>query len=71
MVTVLAPQVDVLNVTLPLCFLTVTVNTAGVEPLTVFDEGETCIWPLLLEVAVIVAEPVRFEAATEIEPDPF
>lgn len=42
-VTVFEPQVDVLNVTLPLCFLTVTVNTAGVAPDTDLEPGETCI----------------------------
>jgi hypothetical protein len=41
-VTVLEPQLE-LSVTLPLCFLTVTVKTAGVSPFTVFEDGETCI----------------------------
>jgi hypothetical protein len=71
MVTVFEPHVGVLNVTLPFCFLTVTLKTAGVEPLTLFDAGETWIWPLLLDVAVIVVEPVRLLATTEIEPEPF
>ncbi len=70
-VTVFEPQVDVMNVTLPLCFLTVTVKTAGVAPDTVLDEGETCIWPLLLDCAVIVVEPVRSVATTAIAPEPF
>jgi len=46
-----------LKVTLPLELLTVTVKLAGLPPVTVWDEGDTRIWPLLLEVAVTIWLP--------------
>lgn len=40
-VTVFAVQPDEVNVTLPFCFFTVTVNEAEPVPLTLADVGDT------------------------------
>ena len=68
--TVCEPHGDA-NVTLPLCFLTVIVKLVELVPLTFAEAGDTCIWPLLLEVAVIVLVPVLLFRCTLIVPDPF
>ena len=58
MVTVCEPH-DEEIVTEPLCFLTLIVNVVEPVPVTVAESGETCIWPLLLDVAVIVPLPLK------------
>ena len=57
--------------TLPLVFLTVIVNDAELEPETVADPGATWIWPLLLEVAVIVPLPLKLISCTLTVAEPF
>jgi len=57
-VTTCEPQGDE-KVTLPLVFLTEIVKLAVLEPLTVAEDGETWICPLLLEAAVIVPDPLK------------
>lgn len=61
---------DDAKVTLPEAFLTVTVKTALDDPLTIWVLGVTWICPLLLEVAVIVAEPEAFARFTRMVPEP-
>lgn len=56
--TVCEPH-DEENVTLPLCFLTVIVNVAEFVPVTLAEDGETWICPLLLELALIVPLPLK------------
>lgn len=46
------------------CFLTVIVNMAELVPLTVAEDGSTCICPLLLGVAVIVPLPLKLFKCT-------
>lgn len=70
MVTVCEPHGEP-NVTLPLCFLTVIVKLVELVPLTFAEDGDTCIWPLLLEVAVIVLVPLLLFRCTLIVPEPF
>ena len=57
------------NVTLPLLFLTVTVKLAGEVPLTSCDVGVTWICPPLLEVAVMVPEPLALVRFTLMLPE--
>lgn len=58
------------NVTLPLCFLTVIVKFVELVPLTLTEAGDTCIWPLLLDVAVMVLLPLLLFRCTLIVPEP-
>lgn len=58
------------NVTLPLCFFTVTLKFTDALPLTVTDVGVTWICPVLLDVAVRVPEPVALFRWTLIFPEP-
>jgi hypothetical protein len=58
------------KVTLPFCFLTVTVKDTLDDPLASCELGVTCICPLLPDVAVIVAEPVAFVRLTVMLPEP-
>ena len=69
-VTVLPVHPVDAKVTLPAAFLTVTVKEALDVPLTICELGDTWICPLLLEVAVIVLEPVAFVRFTLMLPEP-
>jgi len=59
------------KVTLPFCFLTLIVKLAGFDPDTVAELGDTCIWPLLLELAEIVPLPLKLFRRTEMVSEPF
>jgi len=61
---VVAVQPVAVNVTLPLCLLTVTLKTAAAVPVTLFDVGDTWIWALLLDVPVIVPAVVTLVRLT-------
>lgn len=57
--------------TLPDCFLTLMVNVAHVLPDTVATLGDTWIWPLLLDVALMEPLPTAPASRTLTVPDPF
>ena len=59
------------KVTLPLVLFTWMVNVFGVLPETVAEVGVTRIWPLLLEVAVMVPVPTKLTKLTPTVPDLF
>ncbi len=67
--TVCEPHDDE-NVTLPSDFFIVMVKVAELPPVTLADDGETCICPLLLGVAVMVAVPLKFAKCTLTVPSP-
>ncbi len=69
-VTVLPVHPDDAKLILPLAFLTVTVKEALDAPTTIFELGVTWICPPLLDVAVIVPEPVAFVRLTFMVPEP-
>jgi len=58
------------KVMLPSCFLTVTVKETLDVPPTVCELGVTCICPPLLDVAVIVPEPVALVRFTLMFAEP-
>jgi hypothetical protein len=68
-VTVCEPHDE--NVTLPLTFLTVIVKLVEFVPVTLTEAGDTCIWPLLLEVAVMVALPLLLLRCALTVTEPF
>lgn len=58
MFTVCEPQEDE-RVTAPFCFFTVIVKVTELLPVTFCEPGITWICPLLLDVAVMVSEPLK------------
>ena len=68
--TVLLVHPDDVKLMLPSCFLTVTVKETLAVPLTPCELGVTCICPPLLDVAVMVPEPVAFVRFTLMVADP-